>query len=40
MQAEQLIDPHAKRMMLDIANNYDGFAARVEERRLMDRKLK
>ena len=30
--AQQLTDPEAKRMMLDIATSYDGIAARAEER--------
>jgi hypothetical protein len=33
MHAEQLTDPEAKRMMLDIAKSYDKLAARAEERR-------
>jgi len=38
IHAEQLADPEAKRMMLEIANSYDKIAARAEERRLMDSK--
>ena len=40
LHAEQLTDPEAKRMMLEVAGSYDKLAARAEERLLMDRKLK
>jgi hypothetical protein len=36
--AEQLVDPEAKRMMMDVANSYDKLAARAEERQLTDKK--
>lgn len=36
LHAEQLTDPEAKRMMLDIAKSYDKLAARAEERRAKD----
>jgi hypothetical protein len=34
VHAEQLTDPEAKRMMFEIAESYQRFAKRAQERRL------
>jgi hypothetical protein len=34
--AEQLTDPEAKRMMLEVAASYDKLAKRAEQRRLSE----
>jgi len=35
LHVEQLTDPEAKRMMLEVANSYDNLARRAAERRLI-----